>query len=65
MVIIISIAILTVIIHPWCTEISKKKNKGGGGGGGVNRQAEEIFRKAIDITYLRDCGEKQELENRF
>ena len=34
MVIIISIAILTVIINPWCTEISKKKNKGGGGGGG-------------------------------
>ena len=64
MVIIISIAILTVIINPWCTEISKKKNKGAGGGG-VNRQAEEIFRKAIDITYLRDCGEKQELENRF
>ena len=63
MVIIISIAILTVIINPWCTEISKKKNKGGGGG--VNGGAEEIFRKAIDITYLRDCGEKQELENRF
>lgn len=60
MVVIISIAILTVIINPWCTEISKKKNEGV-----FNRQAEEILRRTIDIAYLRDCGEKQELENRF